>query len=156
MIREVRDTLYDLRTDVSDEQGFLATLELFVGRVRERAGFDGHDARPTSRTGCRSPRSGSCSASPRRRSSTSSATPTPTTSRSPGAPTASGALLEVADDGTGFPVGRAGRLDSYGLLGMRERAASIGATLDVESAPGHGTRVRCVLAARPDADAARR
>ena len=27
VIREVRDTLYDLRTDVSDEQGFLATLE---------------------------------------------------------------------------------------------------------------------------------
>ena len=44
---------------------------------------------------------------------------------------------------SGFPVGKAGRLDSYGILGMRERAASIGATLDVDSEPGRGTRVRC-------------
>ena len=58
------------------------------------------------------------------------------------------ARLEVADDGIGFPVGTAGRLDSYGLLGMRERADSIGATLVVDSEPGRGTRVRCSLDAR--------
>src|SRR5690606_22061873 len=51
------------------------------------------------------------------------------------------ATLEVADDGVGFPPGNAGRLDSYGIIGMRERAASIGATLDVYSRPGKGTRV---------------
>lgn len=56
------------------------------------------------------------------------------------------AALEIADDGAGFPVGRSGRLDSYGIMGMRERAASIGATLDVLSEPGKGTRVRCYLA----------
>jgi len=56
------------------------------------------------------------------------------------------AALEVADNGKGFPPGRAGRLDSYGILGMRERASSIGATLDIISAPGEGTRVRCYLA----------
>ncbi len=44
-------------------------------------------------------------------------------------------MLEVADDGDGFPIGQAGRLDSYGIIGMRERAASIGATLDVETIP---------------------
>jgi len=53
------------------------------------------------------------------------------------------AELVVADDGDGFPVGRSGRLDSYGLVGMRERAAAIGAKLEVESSPGHGTRIRC-------------
>jgi signal transduction histidine kinase len=58
------------------------------------------------------------------------------------------AMLEIADDGIGFPVGKAGRLDSYGLLGMRERAASIGATLVVDSEPGKGTRVRCTLDGR--------
>jgi signal transduction histidine kinase len=31
---------------------------------------------------------------------------------------------------------------------MRERAASIGATLVVDSQPGRGTRVRCTLDAR--------
>jgi signal transduction histidine kinase len=56
------------------------------------------------------------------------------------------AVLEIADDGIGFPVGSAGRLDSYGILGMRERAASIGATLSFDSQPGKGTRVRCAVA----------
>lgn len=55
------------------------------------------------------------------------------------------ALIEVTDNGIGFEAGRAGRLDSYGMLGMRERASSIGATLEILSAPGRGTRVRCVL-----------
>jgi signal transduction histidine kinase len=55
------------------------------------------------------------------------------------------AALEVTDNGSGFPIGKAGRLDSYGLLGMRERASSIGATLDVTSQEGKGTRVRCSL-----------
>jgi signal transduction histidine kinase len=59
-----------------------------------------------------------------------------------------GILLEVGDDGAGFdPGGRfAGHL---GLRSMRERAARHGATLQVESAPGRGTRVRvCVPPAR--------
>ena len=59
------------------------------------------------------------------------------------------ASLQVADDGKGFPIGRAGRLDSYGIIGMRERAASIGATLEVDSTPGVGTRVRCLLGISP-------
>ena len=64
---------------------------------------------------------------------------------------AGGARLDVADDGVGFPIGRAGRLDSYGLLGMRERAASIGATLDVESdaGPRHPGPVRPTAAPTP-------
>ena len=33
MIREVRDTLYDLRTDVSEEQDLAETLEQYVARV---------------------------------------------------------------------------------------------------------------------------
>jgi len=56
---------------------------------------------------------------------------------------ASEVLLEVVDDGRGFPLGTAGRMDSYGLLGMRERAGAIGATLDVDTAPGRGTAIRC-------------
>jgi signal transduction histidine kinase len=55
------------------------------------------------------------------------------------------AALEVSDNGRGFPIGRAGRLDSYGLMGMRERASSIGASLEITSEEGKGTRVRCSL-----------
>jgi ligand-binding sensor domain-containing protein/signal transduction histidine kinase len=52
--------------------------------------------------------------------------------------------LEVRDDGRGFaadeePESPAGH---YGLTGMRERAAAIGGTLEVISAPGGGTAVR--------------
>lgn len=48
--------------------------------------------------------------------------------------------LLVQDDGRGFdPSGAEGGL---GLLGMRERATQIGAALQLESAPGRGTRVR--------------
>ena len=43
----------------------------------------------------------------------------------------------------------AGRLDSYGILGMRERAASIGATLEIDCEPDEGTRVRCSLLRMP-------
>ena len=51
------------------------------------------------------------------------------------------ATLEVADDGVGFePSLRGG--DGFGLPGMRERAQRLGGTLDIESAPGAGTRVR--------------
>ena len=55
------------------------------------------------------------------------------------------ALIDVTDNGVGFEQGRAGRLDSYGVMGMRERASSVGAALEILSAPGRGTRVRCSI-----------
>jgi signal transduction histidine kinase len=39
VIREVRDTLYDLRTDVSEEQGIGQVLDQYVSRVGERSGL---------------------------------------------------------------------------------------------------------------------
>jgi PAS domain S-box-containing protein len=48
--------------------------------------------------------------------------------------------LTVADNGAGFDPG-AVPSGHYGLLGMREQAALIGAELRVDSAPGQGTRV---------------
>ncbi|MGI9577265.1 MAG: sensor histidine kinase, partial [Microthrixaceae bacterium] len=50
--------------------------------------------------------------------------------------------LVVTDDGTGFDPGRAIRERSYGVVGMRERAAVIGATFDLSSQPGAGTCLR--------------
>ncbi len=61
--------------------------------------------------------------------------------------------LEVRDDGEGFVVGTeaVSPPGHYGLTGMRERAAAIGARLDVTSAPGEGTTVRLrVPAAREE------
>ncbi len=55
-------------------------------------------------------------------------------------------ILVVTDDGAGFDPA-APRPGHYGLLGMREQAALIGATLAVHSAPGQGTRIALALEA---------
>jgi signal transduction histidine kinase len=55
-------------------------------------------------------------------------------------------LLTVADDGTGFDVahalGRGGRTESVGLLGMQERARLLGGRLEIRSDDKGGTLVR--------------
>jgi two-component system NarL family sensor kinase len=52
-------------------------------------------------------------------------------------------VLEVEDDGAGFDPAAAAV--GSGLAGMRERAAALGADLDIESVAGAGTRVRVTL-----------
>lgn len=53
----------------------------------------------------------------------------------------------VADDGGGFdPTPSEPGVPHFGLAIMRERAQAIGADLDVDSAPGEGTRVRLSVA----------
>ncbi len=53
--------------------------------------------------------------------------------------------LEVKDDGSGFSENGNGKAGHYGLIGMKERASHIGASLDLASAPGRGTTVSVVL-----------
>ena len=56
----------------------------------------------------------------------------------------------VADDGVGFdPEVTAGSHDGYGLFTMRDRAALLGGTVQVESAPGSGTTVMASVPERP-------
>jgi signal transduction histidine kinase/ligand-binding sensor domain-containing protein len=57
-----------------------------------------------------------------------------------------GVALEVRDDGSGFAARQEPQQGSFGLTGMRERAAAIGGTLEVESEPSRGTTVRLLLA----------
>jgi signal transduction histidine kinase/sugar lactone lactonase YvrE len=61
--------------------------------------------------------------------------------------------VRVRDDGRGFDPSGPAPAGHWGLVGMRERAASVGATLAVTSAPGAGTEVALVL---PTADRRRR
>ncbi len=51
--------------------------------------------------------------------------------------------VSIRDDGNGFDP--ATRTEGFGVLGMRERVALLHGTLEIESAPGHGTTVRCML-----------
>jgi signal transduction histidine kinase len=52
-------------------------------------------------------------------------------------------LLTVKDDGAGFDPLLVNPLQPphFGLLGLRERAEKIGATLEIETRPGHGCAV---------------
>jgi two-component system sensor histidine kinase UhpB len=64
--------------------------------------------------------------------------------------------LRIEDDGRGFRVDQALALDregrGLGLFGMQERAGYVGGHVDIESEPGHGTRV---IARMPITEAAR-
>jgi signal transduction histidine kinase len=60
--------------------------------------------------------------------------------------------VEISDDGVGFDPA-AQRSGHFGLIGMRERAASIGASLDIVSAPDAGTRVSLMIPAGPSSHA---
>jgi PAS domain S-box-containing protein len=46
--------------------------------------------------------------------------------------------IEIRDNGRGLPGGRAERAGSFGVIGMRERIASLGGWLEIAGAPGKG------------------
>jgi len=58
-----------------------------------------------------------------------------------------GVMAEISDNGRGGASEQQGR---YGLLGMRERAATIGGRLEIESIAGSGTTVRLRVPMRKD------
>ena len=58
-------------------------------------------------------------------------------------------VLSVGDDGIGFDPSTAAGKTSYGLQGMQERAALIGAQLELRSDPGEGSTVMVTVPAQP-------
>ncbi len=55
-----------------------------------------------------------------------------------------GARLTISDDGIGFDLDalqRQGKRVGWGLITIRERAEAVGGRLELQSAPGKGTRV---------------
>ena len=142
VVTEVRDTLYDLRTDVTEEQGIGATLSSYLDRIRDRTGMTiDLDVGEETRLPLRQEREIWRIA---QEAVTNAA-------RHAGARSlavrwycgAARALLEIRDDGRGMPAGEAFRPDAYGVRGMRERAAAIGARLTIGPADEGGTLVRC-------------
>ena len=154
VIGEVRDTLYDLRTDVSEEFEIGEVLEQFAARLMERNDLDIRVY--ADQRGSRLPL---LQEREMWRIAQEALVNVERHAEARGAAVrwrcdGNAAALEVADDGKGFPKGKAGRIDSYGIMGMRERAASIGATLELHSEEGRGTVIRCFLSA--DRNGARR
>lgn len=141
---EVRDALYDLRADVAEDKSLDRIIGEFADRVSERSGVSiDVDSEASTRLPLLQERemwriaqealinverhAGATSASIRWRCN------------------AAKASLTVVDDGRGMTPGESGRVDSYGIVGMRERANNIGASLEIQSNPGEGTTVRCHL-----------
>lgn len=146
VVTEVRDTLYDLRTDVSDRKDLVATVGDFVDRLQDRSAVDiRFDFVADRRLPVRQERelwriTQEAVTNALRHAHAS-------TIRITWRCDAAGGVLEIIDDGQGLPRDSAVRGDAFGLVGMRERAAAIGARLSVVSPPG--TTVRCTLGVRP-------
>lgn len=144
VIREVRDTLSDIRTDVSDARGFEETVSDFAVRLADRSGLDiqvqieSSDRLPIMQERELWRIAQEAMVNVERHADATTLLVNWTTDGRLG-------VLEVVDDGRGFSLGESGRADSYGLVGMRERASSVGATMEVESEPGEGTTIRCLL-----------
>ncbi|MGE0304732.1 MAG: GAF domain-containing sensor histidine kinase [Acidimicrobiia bacterium] len=143
VIREVRDTLQDLRTDVSDSSDVPTTIRSFLGRVGERSGLITH----LSASGAeRLPipverelwRIASEAITNVERHAQARHLHVVWNS------TANKVDLVISDDGIGYRSD-ASRDDSFGIIGMRERAASIGARLDIDAGTHGGTTVRVQL-----------
>jgi two-component system sensor histidine kinase UhpB len=49
--------------------------------------------------------------------------------------------LSIRDDGIGFDLSEARKKNRFGLISIRERAAIIGGSLEISSAPGSGTEI---------------
>lgn len=50
-------------------------------------------------------------------------------------------VLEISDDGVGFDVHQKRKTGSFGLIGIEERALSLGGNMNIESAPGKGMKL---------------
>ncbi len=118
VVREVRETLYDLRTDVSDDQDVSRTLHTYASRVEERSGLD-LDVRTQS--------TGRLPILQEREMWRIAQEALTNVERHADASNVNlywscdgtRARLEISDDGRGFEIGESGRIDSYGLMGMR-------------------------------------
>lgn len=144
VIREIRDTLSDIRTDVSDSRGLEETIADFSERLSERSGLEiAVDIDSSERLPIMQEReiwriAQEALVNVERHADASVVNVRWTSNGEHG-------MLEIADNGRGFSIGDSGRADSYGLVGMRERASSVGAAFEVESEPGTGTTIRCIL-----------
>ena len=149
VVTELRETIYQLRTSITDDGDLAGLVREYLARLSERTGIrsdlvaevNGHLAPRTEQELWRIIQEALNNVARHADAERVAVSLTVTTD---------GATAEITDDGRGFdPVGVRG--EHYGIIGMRERAEAIGARLAVSSRPGAGTTVRIVIS--PDATA---
>ncbi|MDP9440743.1 MAG: GAF domain-containing protein [Actinomycetota bacterium] len=145
VVTELRETLHDLRTDVSEEQDLVVALEDFLERVRRRSGltvqFEHQASRRMALTVEREVWRIAQEAvfNAERHAHATSLRIVWTTDEDV-------AELWVIDDGCGISPEGAFRPGGYGVVGMQERARAIGGSLSISSSPGAGTTVHLTIA----------
>lgn len=144
-LQQVRSLALELRPSLLDDLGLSAALRWYLDRQGERAGFSvrlegeipGSRLPPEIETACY-------------RIIQEAVTNVARHARARNVTVAlalanGGLEAVVRDDGVGFDVpgarARAAAGGSFGLLGMEERVSLIGGRLQVDSAPGQGTRL---------------
>jgi signal transduction histidine kinase len=146
VVSEVRETLYDLRTELTDEKDLGALLNDYLPRVQIRSGIisthritiEGRVPLLQEREIWQIMREAITNAERHSQAAHLHVVVHETEDHITAA---------VRDDGVGLgktPV----RVDSYGMIGMRERAANVGATLHATTNTGGGTEIRVVMQMR--------
>ncbi len=141
IVTELRETLYDLRTEVTTDRNLVATVTEFLQRVEARSSLDvhfEHDVRH--QLPPRQERelwliAQEAIVNAERHASASHIDVVYEVRDGE-------IVVQVADDGRGIAM-NSGRPDSYGLRGLRERAAAIGGRIEITTNDGQGTIVRC-------------
>jgi signal transduction histidine kinase len=143
VVRDVRETLHDLRSDVTDERPLAEVLRVHLHRIDERSDLATRLevdvlVRPpiaVERELWRIALEAMTNVERHGRADVLSVSYRADEAR---------VVLEIRDDGVGFnPTDR--RADSYGMTGMRERADTIGAIVRVESTVGAGSTITVEL-----------
>jgi signal transduction histidine kinase len=143
VVNDIRETLHDLRTDVTDAKDLPATLQTHLARVHDRRRLQTEvhidapqrPARQVERELWQIALEAITNVERHAQASTVVVTYVSQPDR---------VFLQVSDDGIGLNNGPR-RADRYGMVGMRERSHGIGASLRVEPTPGGGTTVSVEL-----------
>ncbi|MEY2444008.1 MAG: hypothetical protein QOE00_588 [Ilumatobacteraceae bacterium] len=145
VVSDVRDTLFDLRTEVTDTYDLAAIVRDFLTRVQQRTGIiTDHEVHIAGRLPLMQERemwqiAREAITNVERHSQAKHLTITVNE-------TTTSASITVQDDGVGLGL-HTSRADSYGIIGMRERAARIGAELSIRPSVRGGTEIQVHLRA---------
>ncbi len=143
VINDIRETLHDLRTDVTDERDLPGTIREHLARVADRRRLATEltvDAtfrppRQVERELWQITLEAITNVEKHAQATTVRVFLTARDGR---------VVLQILDDGIGLNT-TSPRADRYGMVGMRERAEGIGATLRVDAPTGGGTSVTVTL-----------